>query len=129
MIWCDGNCHHSIVSEVEEGEEGDEEEPEELCQCPLEACQSIHNHCVVSSLNKNIWYFSHHLQKNQPKILKFVSEKYFRILKFIIHGKYLCNGIWKSMVHSSCSFSVEHGSFSGDNWLYCHAVVYSNKHD
>ena len=42
MICCDGNCHHSIVCEVEEGEEGDEEEPEELCQCPLEACQGIH---------------------------------------------------------------------------------------
>jgi len=42
MVWCDGNSHHSMVSEVQEGEEADEDEPKELFCRPLKTHHSIH---------------------------------------------------------------------------------------
>ena len=61
MVRCDGNGHHAVVCEVKEGEEVDKEEPEEFFYFPLEAHHSIHYQCIISGLNKHIWYFNNDL--------------------------------------------------------------------
>lgn len=70
MVWCDGNSHHPIVSEVEEGEEGHKVEPEEFGCRPFKAHHSIHNECVVCSLNKYVRYFYDDLHIRRIQVAK-----------------------------------------------------------
>ena len=61
MVWCDRNCHHAIICEVEESKEVDKEEPEEFCSCPLKVNHCIYDESIVNRLDEDVWYFDYHL--------------------------------------------------------------------
>lgn len=62
-IWCHGNCHHTIESEVHEGEEHEENIPEELLNCPVKANKAVDNETIHNCLKEDVWDLNKNLLK------------------------------------------------------------------
>lgn len=62
LIRSNTNCHHSVVSEVEEREEYEKQIPKEFDCSPFQAHHAVRDETENDALNYAVWYLNENLK-------------------------------------------------------------------